>query len=243
MAVSNLNGVLFTGISAIDGITRSTLSAINGQTITAGGGGIAEVGSGSQRAEARASSDDPVPLAYPGSVTAGNLLIASGSTLGTISGITDSVGTSWTVVQTSTYGSFGLSLFIAYGIAGGSGANTISVNLATGTFTSFAIDEFSGVNATPLDANGGTSTGTSTTPSDSITTVADNALIIGVTNADIETTFTPGYTGFGDEEDWNNWATYDAQFRIATAAGSYSMTWTLGASSLWLAQTMSFKPA
>lgn len=203
--------------------------------------GFAELSS--QRAETRVSSDDPVPLAYPGSVTAGNLLIASGSTLGTISGITDSVGSSWTVVQTSTYGSYGISLFIAYGIAGGSGANTVSVNLAAGTFTSYAITEFSGVHATPLDANGGSSTGTSTTPSDSITTVAADALIIGVMNPDIDTTITAGFTEFGEEEDWNNWTTYNAQFMVATSPGSYNMTWTLGSSSLWLAQTVSFAPA
>lgn len=35
MAVSNINSVLFTGVSAINGITRSTLSAVGGQTITA----------------------------------------------------------------------------------------------------------------------------------------------------------------------------------------------------------------
>lgn len=204
---------------------------------------FAEVGSGSQRAATRTSSDDPLTLAYPGNVTAGNLLIVAGTSLAVVSGVTDSVGTSYTVVQTSTYGSYGISSFIAYGIAGGSGANTVSVNLASGTYTSYAIDEFSGVNATPFDVNGGSSTGTSTTPTDSITTVAENALIIGVMNPDENATITSGFTTFGEEEDWNNWATYNAQFRIGSSPGSYNMTWTLGSSCLWLAQTVSFAPA
>lgn len=39
MAVDRINGSLFTGLSAVDGRTLSTLTAINGQTIVGGGGG------------------------------------------------------------------------------------------------------------------------------------------------------------------------------------------------------------
>lgn len=216
-------------------------------TPTATPSGIAEVGSGTQRAKTAISSPaDSQGLAFPGSVTSGNLITAGGVYSG---------GPSATAVVTSTcssgltvqYGpeTAGAFTFVAYGLATSSGACTVTVNPSEGSnYISFAIDEFSGVNSTPLDVDGGSSTGTSTTPSDGITTVAANSLIIGVVNWDGQRTVTPSgsYTTIQEEEDYSSYYTFSMVFRIATTATAYTVDWTLDTSALWATKTTSFKP-
>jgi hypothetical protein len=197
---------------------------------------------------ASASGGDGAQLAFPGSVTSGNLLIVAGISHLPGGGaetpvVTDSRGTTYTVVASGTSIN-GESLgFIAYGRAPSSGACTVEIQFTDPASTvDFSIDEFTGVNVAPLDVNGGTSTDTSNAPSDSITTVATGALIIGLLTVNFST-LTPGasYIEFGSLEDrlGNGYSTV---FRIVTAAQAYVVNWTMSDHALWAAQTISFKP-
>lgn len=94
---------------------------------------IAEVGGGSQRA-AGDSSATSLAVAYPGSVTSGNLLVAcgaaydSGGAPASVS-VTDTRSTSYTVLSAaSTTGGDDVRIFIAYGVAPSSGANTVTMD-------------------------------------------------------------------------------------------------------------------
>lgn len=217
---------------------------------------FAEVGSGSQRASG-ASSGGNKAVAFPGNIASGNLLIAAGMArdgngAGSMTiGCADSISTSYSVLLSSNFNGDNR-LFIAYGVAGSSAANTITCTQTGGGGGSqavgFAIDEFSGQNASPLDTDGGQSSGTSTSPSDSLTTGMANALVIGVVihNDATNPSITPGgsYTQIAEDEDYDaDNIDFNVVFRIATTATSYSVDWTLGSSTLWGAYTASFKPA
>lgn len=215
-----------------------------------GGGAIAEVGSGSQRAT-QSFSGNSATLAYPANVASGSLVVVGGScwTVGSATasiGVTDTRSTSYTV-KSGTVGQ--LRVFIAYGITASGGANTVTVDPAgASSDCGFSIDEFSGVNATPLDVDDGmTNIGNSAAaPSTSITTVAANALIIGVMSYDdTATTGTPGasYTQIGESETGVSSQPFNAEFRIVTTGTAYTVDWTQGAATsntgIYL---VSFKP-
>lgn len=219
-------------------------------------GAFAEVGSGSQR-NSGTSAGTSASIAFPGNVTSGNLLIASGMARDGNGGASltvscaDSISTSYTTLLSTNFNADNR-FFIAYGVAGSSAANTITCTQSGGGGGSqavgFAIDEFSGQHATPLDTDGGQSTGTSTSPSDSLTTGVANALIIGVVihNDNTNPSITPSgsYTEIAQDADYDADNTdYSVVYRIATTATSYTVDWTLGSSTLWGVYTVSFKPA
>lgn len=214
------------------------------------GGAFTEIGTGSQRARFNETPGASTTAVYPGNVVAGNLLIATGilggvGVIGNSIGATDTVGTSYTVIEKTL--ADGLTrLFIAYGIANASGANTITLSQDQAGQYNGVIDEFSTPNATPLNVDGGLSEGTSTAPSDAITTTADNALIIGV-YGDASATATGSITendGTLMAEDENGITSYrfSAIFLNAPTQQSYTIDWTLADSLTWGAQTASFKP-
>jgi len=209
-----------------------------------------EVGSGSQRATGRHANADSGTLAFPGSVTSGNLLVVSGANWksggsSVTVAVSDTRSTSYTVLE--TYDGE-MTLFIAYGVASSSGACTVTVDPAgTANYFSYSIDEFTGQDATPLDVDGGSSNGTSTTPADSVTTATANDLIIGVMTQSTASSIslTPGgsYTEIGEEEDNGTYQGHNAVFRIVTTAQAYSVDWTMGSSQYWVAKTAAFKEA
>jgi hypothetical protein len=209
--------------------------------------GIGEVGAGSQRAATSVGTGDSAPLAFPGNVTAGNLLICAGRaasfTSSTSVAVTDTLGTTYTVISLAVNANE--VQWIAYGISPSSGANTVTANPSSADDQiSFAIDEFTGVDTTtPLSVNGGSSTGTSTAPSDSITTLTNGELIIGVMGyAGADATITPTQTQLGENENNTTLQAYAASYQISGVAGGYSMSWTLGGSRTWDVLTASFKP-
>jgi hypothetical protein len=160
--------------------------------------------------------------------------------------INDTRGTNYTV-KTSAQNPT-VTLFIAYGIAPSSGANTVTVDpVGTGVYISFSIDEFSGVSATPLDLDGSIVTGTGTTATRTLTTINSNALIVGLLTHDVAgvQTMTPGtgFTQIGEEEDNGNYQAHNAEFRIVTTAQSYTVDWaTFSGSRTWGIHAVSFKP-
>jgi len=211
---------------------------------------ITEVGAGSQRAEVTASNVASGAVAFPANVGSGNLLIVAGvnwaAAVRTLS-ITDTLTTSYTQL-TVDFGSV-FKAFIAYGVSSSAGANTVTVEPNLGAnYMSFAIDEFSGQHATPLDVDGGSSTGTDTAPQDALTTIAADDLLIGVmgfTDSASATTITPGgsYTQFGEEENNSANTASNEVLRIVTTAQSYTVDWTVNATRTWTAYTAAFKPA
>lgn len=202
-----------------------------------------------------AGNYDSTTLAYLSNVTAGNLLTCSGSVWNgsevTSITITDSVGTSWTVIlSTSVSGGYPHKTWIAYGIAGGSGPNTLTIDPnGSGRYSSHGCAEWSGPHATPLDVDGGTSTGSSTSASDDITTTDPDALVLEVMsqgsggNHSLTADTGGGWTMLTENENAGN-APYATQYQIFSgSAGAKTATITIGASVAWVAQTASFKPA
>lgn len=116
-------------------------------------------------------------LAYNQNVVSGNLLIVS---LFTYSGsvasvtITDTVGTSFSLVRNQD--NVGANHVAVYaGSAGGSGANTISLSGATGSFNGYCIHEVYGASTT-VDTSAGVDNGSSPV-SLTLTTTVDNTFL------------------------------------------------------------------
>ena len=208
---------------------------------------ILEVGSSTQRTS-KTTASHTANLAFPGNVTAGNLLLVMGSVFRNDAAVALTVtGTRCTfTVLKNDLGDVNDQNFIAYGIATSSGAETVTVDMGgtdAGDTQWFAIDEFSGVHATPLSVDGGVTNNTSTTQADSVTTVTANELVVGVMTTDSpDTSFTPdaGWTEIAEQES-HAVQSGSAVFQIVTTAQSYSVSWTLGASRNGWVQTASFK--
>lgn len=201
-----------------------------------------------------AAAFDSTTLAYTSNVTAGDLVgtcgaLWNGNSLTSIA-MSDSVGTSYTVILgTIVTGGVPIKTYIAYGLAGGTGVNTVTINPnGTGWYGSHAVFEFSGVNSSPLDIDGGTSSGTSTTPSDGFTTTATNTVGIGVVTHGNSGTISitedsgGGWSLVGEVENYSN-APMSCEYQIFSSSGAKSAGWTLGSSQSWVAQTVGFKEA
>lgn len=222
---------------------------IGGAAIDPSLAAIAEL-SGQRATATECTNCDSLSLAYPGNVTAGDLLTVGGNTHD-VSGatgysITDTVGTNYTVYTcTALTGSPDATPFLAIGIAPSTGANTVTVNPTLDSNADqivFGIGEFSGTaTVSLLDVDGGSSTGTSTTPSDGLTTVTANALILGVVGFQTSTSVTPGGSHTQIAENQSALNGFNLAYRIATTAQAYTVDWTLGASQAWSACTIAVK--
>ena len=201
----------------------------------------AEVGAGSQRATSAEGSGGNNTAVFPANVGSGNLLVAGGSiarggSTSTSLTVTDSLGTSYTVKLSGEdiNNSFNRT-FIAYGVAASGGANTITVAPSNGLDrVQFAIDEFSGQHATPLDVDGGASGDlNSGSPTMNITTVAANDLILGAICVDTsdgsETDAVgAGYTRIGHLQGLVTAGDdFSFEFQLVTTVGTYAVNWTL----------------
>jgi hypothetical protein len=211
---------------------------------------IAEVAS--RRASAFANLVDYLDCADPGTVTAGELLVCGGwvypggGVLPASVGVTDTRGTSYTVLSCTNGVERG---WIAFGIAPSSGGNTIRVNPSTASdYISFSIDAFTvgpgQTIALSVDGSGSIGSGINATPADSITTLTADELIIGLMGYDgATTTIAPGgsWTEIGEHEDNSSDEAHALEFGIVTTAQAYSVDWTLGTGRDWKVMTASFK--
>ncbi len=206
-----------------------------------------------QTRSAEAGNFDSTTLAYNSGVVAGNLLVNCGanwdgaSTTAIV--ITDSVGTSYTTVLGSSSGSTPNKVWIAYGIAAGSGANTVTINPdVSGAFASYTIAEFSGIDTTPLDASGTPATGSSTSAASSVTAVATSNLVLACMsqgsggNWGLTSDTGGGWTTLGEIESASN-APHHAQYQVFSSAGSKTATATIAASVPWSSLSLSFEAA
>lgn len=111
---------------------------------------------------------DPVALAYNSNVTAGNMLFAvvvvSDGTTPTVSGITDSLGNTWTKVVGTSAGSFREEVWKA--ACGSSGANTVTVDYSSSPANTgiLVISEFSGMGTTTDGASNTSDVGVAADP-------------------------------------------------------------------------------
>lgn len=193
---------------------------------------------------------DGTPSYGFGTVTAGNLLICGGSAWNgssmTAVTATDSVGTTYSGIMGAVKPS-GIPdrPWVVYGIAGGTGANTATINLNGGTYSSATCIEVSGNHASPLDVDGGSSTGTSTTPADSVTTSAADTIVVGVMTVNGGAAFAPdtgaGWIEAGEIESTSN-SPSSMIYQIFSSAGAKTPTWTTS-NDPWSAMSVSFKAA
>jgi len=212
---------------------------------------IAEVAS--QRVQttgAMGAACDFVDLAFPNNVTAGSLLVVAGnnyhSPLTSAITVTDTVLTNYTVILGPTpLNSY--TLFLAYGFAPSSGANTVRVDPdGTGNYINFAMDEFSGVDSgSPIDVDGGESTGHDDAPADSLVTTTAGVLIVasaGSLNDAGTWTAGTGWTLFGSQGS-SSISSFAAEFQIVGGAGTYTADFVTTNTPNWGVYTVGFKAA
>jgi hypothetical protein len=212
---------------------------------------IAEVGAGSQRTHVDIQNGSTVDSASI-TVTSGNLMVVWGSAWKGITAVTvtDTRSTSYSTILGS-----GLSdgaggqyrPFLAYGIVPTSGACVVTIAPSgdPGMWMNAVIDEFSGVSASPLSVNGGSSTGTGSPMSDGITTLTAGELVVAVVGmgagtGDFSMTPAAGWTQV-EEVESTAIACYSAIFQVVGAAGAYTPSWTSGANRAWSVTSASFK--
>lgn len=143
--------------------------------------------------------------------------------------------------------------YIIYGIVTGSGSLTVRVTAtAAGTYMQVACDEYAGVDSSPLDVDGGETTGGITTPgtdvaTDSITTLSANDLIVAVIGLDGGVTGMAAGTNYTllASDGTGSISAFMSEFRIlAEAAGSKTISWTWTIGDLnWSQINVAFKPA
>jgi hypothetical protein len=197
---------------------------------------------------------DSATLAFVSNVVSGRLLTCSGGCWNG-SSITDVVVTSdrttgnWTTVMGPVVSGTPNRTWIAYAVATSSGACTVTINPnAGGAYSTHYIAEWSDNHATPLDVDGGSSTGASTTASDAVTTIDANTLVLAMVTHGSSGSFSitedtgGGWTKLGEDEGTANCPSA-CEYQIFTSAGAKTASWTFGASLNWAAQTLSFKAA
>lgn len=162
-------------------ISDGVISAVGG----GGGGGSVSFGSGSPygvkfvQSAAAAPGNSP-SLAFGSNVTSGNLLIVVYSSQNNTSSSTcsDTVGTTYT--KALVYSPAGGEYVIVFaGLAGGSGANTVTIGTPGNSYDAIAVMEVSGAEAT-VDVDATYNSGSSANPIASLaatTTVAGDFLL------------------------------------------------------------------
>lgn len=222
-----------------------------------------EVGAGTQRASAQSVGQvATLSLAFPGNVSAGNLVVICGAQWNgtgapaittTGSGVS---GTSWTVeyssLQSSSASPFAVTTFVAWGFASANGPATVTLDYTASVseFVSFSIDEFSDVDP------GGTVTvtfngslfggGASTTPTASVTPDQPDSLVITVAGPDgapPTMTVNAPWTEIGQVSNNANSQSHVVAFQTGMPATPTTASITLGSSITWSATSVAFSPA
>lgn len=136
-------------------------------------------------------------------------------------------------------------IFAALNIAA-SGTFTATVNFSAVADATVIIAEFSGVASASADEGANTATGSGTSVSVSTSTAITDAgdVVIGVLSHDGATTaMTEAGTLIAEQEDNATSQAGNAQYVLPGSTGVKTLTWTMGASSGWLAAIVALKPA
>lgn len=163
---------------------------------------------------------------FGGDVTAGNILIvALSEESGTITAIADTVSTSYgSPAATVTGGGITTKLWI--GVAGGTGANTVTWTVTSPSFANTTCAEFSHVTATVDTSVTGSFTGTpATVTTSNLTTTINGDLLYGrIAGFRSAGFFAPG-TGYTYSWDSNLNDSVGSEFSLAGTNGTYNATW------------------
>lgn len=205
----------------------------------------------SQRASSAATGNVASrSLAFPGNVTAGSLLVVAGSLepAGTLvqpflsaTGAGAPAASAWTVIL-SWYNQSNNGTFIAYALAGATGACTVTVTYMTAAaaagstaYGTFSITEFTGAGA----ASGAlVARGSSTGPAPGTMAAVSGDLLLGVCTFRGTTTPTvpATWTQIGTQNTFGTDITHNFAYLIPGSTGNQSPAWTLAASQAWVAQ-------
>lgn len=185
-----------------------------------------------------ATAGTTVAATYGSPVTAGNLLVCGiGCDVNATITVSDSVNGAWTAIGTRLTNS-ALNSQMFYKANTAAGTPTVTATCGSGNYRNLRIGEWGGVaTTTPLDANNGT-TGSSTTPATTVTTVADHDLVVGT--AYITNTAAAG-TGFNSRVVTDGNVLEDKLDQ--TPAGALSVAFTQSPTGLWNAEGAAFLPA
>lgn len=197
------------------------------------------------------SSTSSRSLAYSNDVVADNLLIVTVSWEDKIQNVTsveDTVGSSWLQaydVVRNPSSSQTMNQQTYYAIAGGSGANTVTVNFtASSTNVKIVVSEYNDTDTTsPLDqVNVTADQGLPGCLTNNVTTTIDDEIIYGVCSTwSSSTAFTPG-DGFTEREQVNSGGAQAMQDKIVNSTGSYNATWSvINRNTVWITEILTFK--
>lgn len=229
MAITAINGVTYSGVSAVNAVAKASISAIMG--VTAGGGG----GGGATLVQSTHEYPSDGILAYGSNNTAGNLLIAvfSGHDHITTPTMTDTQLNTWAeaiTVDSISNNNCSQSIFYAMNCAAGANIVTVAAGFP-GDDGSLTLYEFSGcltsgalrTTASQL----GTVQGSTTTPTTTAFTAgAADLLFYGYSNESDDATFAAG-TGFTAGE-LDHGQTFFTQYNLSATVGSQTAFMTLG---------------
>lgn len=179
-------------------------------------------------------------LAFGSNVTSGNLLIvfmrvSTGD--GTPTGVTDTVGTTYSQIGSAMSISGGTGYLYA-GTAAASGANTVTIG--GGAIARILVEEVSGLTSPTLDQTNQATGTSSSADSGNITTTAATWIFAGLVMTSypsVGPTAGTGFTGI-NLSDGNK---YCGEYQNATSAGTYSGAYTLPESNTWGVIVAAFK--
>lgn len=164
--------------------------------------------------------------AFTSNITAGNTIVVGGICFG--SGSCDAADNVWSDSRSQTYNTQkaqGGRATVAFSSNAAAGATTVTLTPQVPDFIGFGISEFSGVNASPIDATAGTNT-TGANATVNITSTTDG-LIYGALNLEDSggtITVGSGYNQVWEDESFSAVAG-GVEYKIATA-GTQAVNWT-----------------
>jgi hypothetical protein len=184
--------------------------------------------------------------AYPGNVTIGSLLVACfAGPSSLLSGVTASGAGSPTALGQIQLVIASNSVYLAWGIAAATGACTFAL---TGLTTpSSTVTEFTGASAVAQLPLPTFARATSTAPAVAMPGVPTGALVLGVmTYGSTTTTITPdtgaGWVQCGEYETYASNYPHSLIHQVTGSSGTFTPTWTLGASRSWGALSVVLLP-
>ena len=194
-----------------------------------------------------------VSISFPNNVTTGNTIVIASADYGYTAGptLTKSAGTATigTIVQdiATTTSATGFStsnaeVRIWHASVTGSGSLTLHY-VQSAACVMLAINEYSGVAANPLDKTASTTGVSATESSGSFSPSGDGLIVMVSTEASTANfTYTQSDTNIFRDSNGNTDFTAQAQYKLNSGTGPFTMTAGTGNSWLWIAATASFLP-
>lgn len=229
MTVNAKNAIALSGVSALNGISKATLSAINGQTISGGGGGGPSIGG---HASNLAGAVTTISTSGVATTASGStfVIVVLNDTGVTVSSVSDNKGNTYTQIGT-TQQNFGYngacSMYRCENGVGGSGHTATANFSSNASFPSIYFVELVGVTTASFDVtaqnNDNASPFTVTTPTLSQANEIVIA-IVGTNSPDNPITYAES-TGFSlIEQQTNASSSYVGYFAYKVVAATGAVT-------------------